>query len=95
MRACCGSGGTPGRVGAQTAARMEARAWPRDEWADFARDVLSGFEGRHHMSPNHVITFTGDDEATTEIRNSSFDTEDYAEGVRAFLAKRTPEFRWS
>lgn len=36
-----------------------------------------------------------DDEATTEIRNSSFDTEDYAEGVRAFLGKRTPQFRWS
>jgi enoyl-CoA hydratase/carnithine racemase len=36
-----------------------------------------------------------DDDETTEIRNSSFDTEDYAEGVRSFLAKRPPEFRWS
>ena len=36
-----------------------------------------------------------DDEETTEIRNSSFDTDDYAEGVRSFLAKRQPEFRWS
>jgi len=36
-----------------------------------------------------------DDEETTELRNSSFDTDDYAEGVRAFLAKRPPEFRWS
>lgn len=36
-----------------------------------------------------------DDEATLDIRNSSFDTEDYAEGVRSFLAKRPPEFRWS
>jgi hypothetical protein len=38
---------------------------------------------------------TEDDEVTTEIRNSSFDTEDYAEGVRSFLEKRTPRFTWS
>ena len=36
-----------------------------------------------------------DDEATTEIRNSSFDSEDYAEGVKSFLAKRPPNFSWS
>ena len=37
----------------------------------------------------------GDDEATLDIRNSSFDTEDFAEGVRSFLEKRPPEFEWS
>jgi enoyl-CoA hydratase/carnithine racemase len=36
-----------------------------------------------------------DDELTTDLRNSSFDTDDYAEGVRAFLGKRPPSFTWS
>jgi hypothetical protein len=43
---------------------MEARSWGREEWAGFARDVLSGFDQRQHLSPNHVITFKADDEAT-------------------------------
>lgn len=38
---------------------------------------------------------TEDDEITIDIRNSSFDTEDYAEGVRSFLEKRPPRFTWS
>jgi enoyl-CoA hydratase/carnithine racemase len=38
---------------------------------------------------------TADDDVTTEIRNSSFDTDDYAEGVRSFLEKRPPRFSWS
>ncbi|HZB34203.1 MAG TPA: enoyl-CoA hydratase-related protein [Streptosporangiaceae bacterium] len=38
---------------------------------------------------------TEDDDETTDLRNSSFDTDDYAEGVRAFLDKRPPVFTWS
>jgi enoyl-CoA hydratase/carnithine racemase len=35
---------------------------------------------------------TEDDDVTTDIRNSSFDSDDYAEGVRSFLEKRPPRF---
>lgn len=33
-----------------------------------------------------------DDETTTRLRNDSVESADYAEGVRAFLEKRTPNF---
>jgi enoyl-CoA hydratase/carnithine racemase len=36
-----------------------------------------------------------DDEETLRLRNGSFDTEDYQEGVRAFLDKRPPNFTHS
>lgn len=36
-----------------------------------------------------------DDEETERLRNDSFDTDDYAEGVRAFLERREPHFTWS
>lgn len=45
----------------------------------------------------HIIRLIGagqvrDDAATIDLRNNSFDTEDYHEGVRAFLEKRPPHF---
>ena len=33
-----------------------------------------------------------DDQETVDLRTSSFDTEDHAEGVRSFLGKRPPRF---
>lgn len=45
-------------------APMEPASYSRDEWAGFARDVLTGFDARQHISPNHVITFESEDEAT-------------------------------
>ena len=36
-----------------------------------------------------------DDEETLRLRNESFDTPDYQEGVRAFLERRSPNFTYS
>jgi hypothetical protein len=44
-------------------ADLEPASYSRQEWAGFARDVLSGFDSRQHISPNHVITFNSEDEA--------------------------------
>ncbi len=43
---------------------LEPASYSREEWAGFARDVLSGFDARQHISPNHVISFDSEDEAT-------------------------------
>ena len=45
-------------------AELEARDYSREEWVGFATEVLSGFDARQHISPNHVITFESDDKAT-------------------------------
>jgi enoyl-CoA hydratase/carnithine racemase len=51
--------------------------------------------GGKEMVRRVVAGQLSDDEETVGIRNSSFDTPDYAEGVRAFLEKRPPNFTWS
>lgn len=66
---------------------------------DFARTVTSRAQFSVRTSKEMVRRVVAgqveDNEATIALRNESFSTEDYAEGVRAFLTKRKPEFRWS
>lgn len=66
---------------------------------DFAQVIAS----RAQFSVRSAKTIVGrvvagqieDDEFTSRLRDSSFDTADYAEGVSAFLGKRVPQFTWS
>ncbi len=51
-------------------------------------------------STKHIIRLilsgqAEDDEETLRLRNESFDTPDYQEGVRAFLERRSPNFTYS
>lgn len=66
---------------------------------DFAETVTTRAQFSVRAGKEMVRRVVGgqvrDDEETLELRNSSFDTEDFAEGVRSFLEKRTPDFRWS
>lgn len=66
---------------------------------DFAQTITSRAQFSVRSGKEMVRRVVGgqvqDDDATVQIRNSSFDTEDFAEGVRSFMAKRPPEFRWS
>lgn len=48
--------------------------------------------GRRAGSTKRLVELVGR-ETTTRLRNDSVETADYAEGVRAFLVKRTPDFR--
>lgn len=63
---------------------------------EFAETISSRAQFSVRMGKEFVRRVTRgqalDDDETRNIRNSSFDTADYAEGVRAFLAKRRPNF---
>lgn len=63
----------------------------------FAETISSRAQNSVRMGKEMVRRVTlgqvHEDEETRKIRNSSFDTEDYAEGVRAFMAKRSPNFQ--
>jgi enoyl-CoA hydratase/carnithine racemase len=66
---------------------------------EFARLVTTRAQFSVRSSKRIVNLVLGgqveDDDVTVDIRNSSFDTDDYAEGVRSFLEKRSPNFTWS
>ncbi|MEW2624099.1 enoyl-CoA hydratase-related protein [Streptomyces sp. NPDC048106] len=50
-------------------------------------------QGTKQMIARVLAGQTQDDEETVALRNASFDSKDYEEGVTAFLEKRAPVFR--
>ncbi|MGH3096913.1 MAG: enoyl-CoA hydratase/isomerase family protein [Streptosporangiales bacterium] len=74
-----------------------------EQLEDATREFASELAGRAQYSVRAVKEMVAriaagqvaDDEETTALRNNSFDTADYAEGVRAFLERRPPHFTWS
>ncbi|MGH3097649.1 MAG: enoyl-CoA hydratase/isomerase family protein, partial [Streptosporangiales bacterium] len=76
---------------------------PTDELEKATREFAEELATRAQYSVRAVKEIVGritagqsaDDEETTALRNDSFDTADYAEGVRAFLERRPPRFTWS
>lgn len=76
---------------------------PIEQLEDATREFAAELASRAQYSVRAVKDIVGriaagqavDDEETTALRNDSFDTTDYAEGVRAFLERRPPHFTWS
>lgn len=67
--------------------------------AEFAEHVATRAQysvrgGKAMVNRISAGQLTEDDEST-RLRDASFDTADYAEGVRAFLERRKPVFTWS
>ncbi len=79
------------------------RVVPADGLEDETAELVRLLSTRAQFSVRATKTVIGrilagqtvDDAETTGLRTSSFDTDDYAEGVQAFLERRDPVFTWS
>ncbi|MDP9795699.1 hypothetical protein J2S43_004211 [Catenuloplanes nepalensis] len=61
-------------------AGMPAADFPREAFQAFARDALSGFTARQHISPNHIVTFDAAD-ADRAVCESYMYAQHYLEGA--------------